>query len=1090
MKNFPFRRPRISLRWLLLSLCLLQTVGAMALVGYVSYRSGEKTVEDLANQLLQENSKHVIQDTNYYLRFIRHINEMNFSLVTSNEDRFDDLEEIHHYFIHQQQNFPAITSMIFARPTGEMLITHRISATEIEAGRSDPNHPQKIEIHAVEADGTLGKQLRTIHNFDVRHDRWYRQAVETGQQGWSEPFPMTLYNHLLAINTYTPLYGTGDTLQGMFAVGFSLQQLNQFLAERAIGEQGQVFMLQQDGGLIANSTGNVRPDAAEFPFLNSQSQLESDRRSQGQKTDPFVQNSTEQLQAQFGSLAKIQSLQTLSIEVDGIHHYLQVVPFENPYGFDWWVVSVVPQSEFMGTLQANRNRTLVMGGGIVFTVTALTLVIAHRITRALRRLTNASEVIAGGNWQKSIAENCTIKELNSLAHSYNQMAVEIQQSYNHLQTTLDQLKASHQRLEQFLEAIPVGIGIIDANGQPCYTNQRAEEFLGKGTVPIDSIADISEVYQLYQAGTDQLYPYEQLAVVRALKGESASNHDVEIHLPNRIVPIDTWGTPIYNPEGNVEYALVAFQDITDRKFSERQLWELSERLELSLAAGQIGSWEWDFNDDQVIWDQRMYDIYAVRDPVDPQKIPEIWSARIHPDERDRVDELCQQAITEHTSLDTEFRIIHPDGSIRFIKSYGLIRCDAEGNAQGMIGVNFDITTLKNAQMDLEQVNAELLQANRLKDQFLATMNHELRTPLNAILGMTEALEQETFGMMNPRQHETLQVIQRSGSHLLEIVNDILDLSKIESGNKELHYTDTSVLELCQSAIALIQAQAEKKQLQLQTQFPSPLLKVWVEERLLRQVLINLLSNAVKFTSQGGKITLEVLFPVPQGENWITFVVRDTGIGIAEANLQKIFQPFVQIDSALNRKYQGTGIGLSLVKRIVELHGGGVRVTSQEGIGTCFYLDLPCVMVTQNVLTPSSHTARDNADVILVLEDNEAELMTINDYLEAKGYRLLLAQTEDKAIELATSHSPSPHLVIMTWEKSNQPPLELIRTLRNQGDLEKIPLIAIAPEPLSNHDSASETKGVTYLSKPIKLKALVQTIQEVLRFHREERKPPL
>ncbi|AFZ43900.1 multi-sensor hybrid histidine kinase [Halothece sp. PCC 7418] len=1086
MKKFPFLRPQISLRWLLLSLCLLQTVGAMGLVGYLSYRSGEKTVEDLANQLLKENSKHVIQDTNYYLRFIYQINQTDLPLDQSHDNSLDELDPIHRYFVHQQQNFPTITMMTFVRPNGEMLVTHRISETQLEAGRSDHNHPQTVEIHAIQEDGTLGKQLRTIHNFDIREKDWYRQAVETGKNGWSTPFPMTVHHNLLGINTYTPLYGTAGNLQGVFAVGFSLERLNQFLAERAIGEQGQVFIIQRDGLLIANSTTDPLSYTPEPPLLRSQPKTELERISGTDKTDPILNKSTQQLKAQLGSLTNIQSLQTLSVEIDNIHHYLQVIPFENPYSFDWLVVSVVPQSEFIGTLQANRNRTLVIGGAIILTVTTLTLIVAHRITRALRRLTEGSEVIAGGNWQQSIAETCRIRELNSLARSYNRMGTEIQQSYDHLNATLNQLKASHQRLEQFLEAIPVGIGIIDAKGQPCYTNQRAVAFLGKGTVPVDRIADIPEVYQLYIAETDQLYPYEQLAVVRALKGESASNHDVEIHLRDRVVPIETWGTPIYNPEGEIEYALVAFQDITERKLSERQLLELSERLELSLAAGRIGSWEWDLTADQVIWDERMYEIYAVAPSIDPKTIPEIWFSRIHPQQRDRVKQLCQEAISEQTSLDTEFSIVLPDHSIRFIKSYGLIRRDAQGNSQAMIGVNFDITELKNAQMELEKVNAELVQANRLKDEFLATMNHELRTPLNAILGMTEALEKETLGAMNPRQHKTLQVIQRSGSHLLEIVNDILDLSKIESGKQELHYSDTSVLELCQSAIALIQPQADQKQLQLQTQFPFPLLKIWVEERLLRQVLINLLSNAVKFTPQGGKITLEVLFPVPQGENWLTFAVRDTGIGIAETNLPKIFQPFVQIDSALNRKYQGTGIGLSLVKRIIELHGGKVRVTSQEGIGTCFYLDLPCVMLPQNALSQSlsSNAAREKTSLILVLEQDEAELMTINDYLEAKGYRLLLAQTEEQAIALATSHSP--HLVLVTWQQSTPPPLKLIQTIRNQGHLEMTPLIAIAPEPLSDYHSDLGTEGIKYLSQPIKLKALAQAIQEVMEWGRRSR----
>lgn len=1068
--------PSISLRWLSLSMCLITTAGTMGLVGYLSYRSGEKTVEALAQKLLQENSKQVVQDTNYYLKFIRHLNHPYTPLLLSETGELENLEQIHRYFIQQQKNFPVITSMIFARPNGEIVMTHHPSPTETEAGQSSPDNPQTITVHGVREDGTLGKPLRTLHNVNVRDDLWYRQAVATGKSGWSQPSPTSIHRNRLSLNAYTPFYEPAGTLQGVFAASLSLEQLNQFLAERAVGEQGEVFIMQRDGLLIANSTGDPLSDIPNPPLLRSEPKTSLQQNSGLEMANPLIYQSTQQLKTEFGSLDKIQSLQSLSIAIDGKPHYLQAVPFQNPYGFDWLVVSVVPQSEFVGTLQANRNRTLVIGGGLVLSVTALTMLVAHQITKSLRRLNEASQVIAEGNWQAAIPEDCLIQELNALARSYNQMGAEIQESYTRFWATLGELKATNQRLEQFLEAIPVGIGILGADGQPCYVNQRAVEFLGQGMVGLESLEEMPEIYQLYQLGTNQLYPYQALAIVRALQGETASNDDVEVHLRDRVVPLETWGSPIYNAEGEIEYALVAFQDITERKRAERQLWELSERLELSLAAGQIGSWEWDFQAETALWDQRMYKIYAVTAPTNPETTLKIWYERIHPQERDRVYQLCRKAISEQTSLDTEFRIIHPDGSIRYIKSYGLIRRNSEKQSYRMIGVNFDITELKTAQRELEQANAELIQANRLKDEFLATMNHELRTPLNGILGMTEALEQETLGAMTPRQHKTLQVIRRSGNHLLEIVNDILDLSKLESGKKELRYSQTCVLELCQSAIALVQSQADQKQVQLKTQLSSPLLKISVEERLLRQVLINLLSNAVKFTPQGGKITLEATFPTEKGDNWMTFAVRDTGIGIAQENLDKIFQPFVQIDSALNRKYEGTGIGLSLVKRIVELHGGQVRVTSQEQVGSCFYLDLPCVITSQAAGLEDQSFTPETSPLILVVEESEAELMTIHDYLEARGYHLLLAQTPAEAVAQVDAHAPD--LMILTWDRSDQAALSILEAIRHQHPTPVLPCIAIAPQPRSEQ-SCWGLEAVHCLNKPLKLKALANAILEAL-----------
>lgn len=259
---------------------------------------------------------------------------------------------------------------------------------------------------------------------------------------------------------------------------------------------------------------------------------------------------------------------------------------------------------------------------------------------------------------------------------------------------------------------------------------------------------------------------------------------------------------------------------------------------------------------------------------------------------------------------------------------------------------------KNTQ--LATANAELAHATRLKDEFLATMSHELRTPLNVILGMTEGLQDQVFGTLNDRQLLSLQRVERSGHHLLALINDILDISKIEAGQLQLDCTTTAILPLCQASLDFIQPQAAAKQIQLEVKHPPLLPALAIDARRIQQVLINLLSNAVKFTPVGGQVTLEMIVPdrsaatltgnIP-GKNVFRIAIRDTGIGIAPDDIQRLFQPFIQIDSALNRQYQGTGLGLALVKRLVELHGGQVGLTSEVGVGTCFTIDLPCCDAT-------------------------------------------------------------------------------------------------------------------------------------------------
>ena len=418
-------------------------------------------------------------------------------------------------------------------------------------------------------------------------------------------------------------------------------------------------------------------------------------------------------------------------------------------------------------------------------------------------------------------------------------------------------------------------------------------------------------------------------------------------------------------------------------------------------------------------------------------------------------------------------------------------------------------------------NQELARATRLKDEFLASMSHELRTPLNAILGMSEALQELNFGPINDRQQKSISTIEKSGKHLLALINDILDLSKIEANKFDLEVSDVSIETLCKNSLLFVKELAHKKQISLKTQLPEYLrqLNIRVDDRRCRQVLINLLSNAVKFTPEGGAIVLDVRITgesrrqgdgetgsyeecelASRSQRRIEFSIVDTGIGIASENIGKLFQSFVQIDSSLSRQYAGTGLGLALVKRIVELHEGSVAVESSLDRGSCFTVSLPFDPSAEIVLPPSPlplvyPLTTDPEEIsglkpkalILVVEDNEANMETMTGYLSSRGYRLVEAVNGQAAIALLSECSTDrtdincPNIILMDIQMPGMDGFEATRHIRQIPACATMPIVALTALAMpTDRQKCLDAGANEYVSKPVKLGQLVSTIETLLK----------
>ena len=552
-------------------------------------------------------------------------------------------------------------------------------------------------------------------------------------------------------------------------------------------------------------------------------------------------------------------------------------------------------------------------------------------------------------WQKEDLKLTVVEAI----HSYLQdqkLTDEIlkrQQVNEELKLANAALSASESRLKQFLAALPVGVSVYNPDGSIAYFNQTARDLLGADTIPESTAEQLAATYQLYVANTDELYPPDNLPILRALKGEFVKVDDVEIRQDDKIIAIEINTTPIFDASGNIAYAIAAFQDISDRKQAEKILADYQHTLEAQID--------------------------------------------------ERTEQLQQAALAAEA-------------------------------------------------------------ANKAKSTFLANMSHELRTPLNSILGFAQIMEGSPD--LTVENRENMRIIRRSGEHLLTLINEVLDLSKIEAGRMAIDPKNFDLYCLLDDLQDMFQLRAQTQELQLLLEREADVPQyVRTDDFKLRQVLINLLSNAIKFTQTGGIIlrvrkleksgfidllesstaffdtatsirefarTSRDLARVELREEaddlnsdpvvFLQFEIEDTGVGIAAEELGQVFNAFVQTASG-QKTQKGTGLGLTISRQFVRLMGGEIVVESQLEIGTTFKFeipvgavyvaDIPAPQINREVtgLEPDQPCYR-----ILIVDDHEDNRELLVKMLSPLGFRLQQATNGREAIEIWENWHP--HLILM------------------------------------------------------------------------------
>ena len=909
--------PKISLRTTLIVPFTIQISVIVGLVGYISFRVGQRAVNDLAFQLIEETSTRIEQHIVNYLNKSQNTLWLNHAGIKSDNFNLQDFEKLRRYFweIVHKGDYEGYLS--YGNEQGEFIgVEYRENGTVQLKIRTSDTAPLR-ETYLLDDRGER-KELLKSSNYDPRTRPWYSAAKQAERPTWSKIYPFfSSKNTILGISPVYPIYNDRGLLQGVLCINVRLTRITDFIDDLFISPNGQSFIVERSGYLVA---GSKIPQP--FKIIGEAKDREIERIPAAQSENPVVQATAQYIKQNFSGFQSIRESKSLKFYSKGDWYYAQILPIRDGRGIDWLTVVVVPEQDFMAQISQNIRNTLLLCLIALGIAIAISILTARWLTTSIKDISQASNKLAQGDLSQQV-EPSIIIEVNTLAKSFNQMAEQLKQSFE----ALSQSEATNRAIVNTIPDL-----MIRARGDGTYleiigSNQPEAVYGVKQFQPGDTISEslpsnlaqerLQSIQQALLTGHLQVYEH-QIVLDGQIRYEEV-----------RIMVLGK------------DEVLIMVRDINARKQAEQALEQANQKLE--------------------------------------------------------------QKVAERTA--------------------SLAKSNQELRAT--------LQQLEAIQVELQTAKEKAETANQAKSEFLANMSHELRTPLNSIIGFAQILSKNSD--LKAEQQQRLKIINRSGEHLLSLINNILEMSKIEAGRITVNQTSLDLQELLQNMQQMFSLKVQNKGLQFLWESDADLpTYIVTDEAKLRQVLINLIGNALKFTKQGGIVLrAQVNKNASNQQHHLTLEVEDTGPGIASEELDKLFVPFEQTTSGREIK-QGTGLGLSISRKFVQLMGGELTARSIVGVGTCFQCSIPIRLASDKISTVTKTQGKviglaseEPEYRILVVDDKADNRLLLLDLLMPVGFIVQQASNGREAIEIWQAWHP--HLI---WMDLQMPEIDGYEATKN------------------------------------------------------------